>query len=173
MAKTKTKPAPEEEVDEDVEELDEDAEEETAPKGKKDEVTFGVADLAKLLTKKTGKEITPRSLRVLLRKMARDGSNRIDREIVAGNRARYDWSGPDDPEVKRIIKAVTAGELEEGKKEALEKLKAQKAAKQAAKKAEAEKAEGKKGKGAKAAAKKAAPVEDDDDEEFEIDEDDE
>ena len=166
-AKTRSKAAkakavevePEElEVDEDaeLEELEEDEATETAPKSKSngDDVVFGASDLAKLLTEQTGKTITPRDLRTLLRKMARDG--RLDREITAGNRTRYSWSGPKDPEVKKIVKAVTGGELEQGKREALAKLKEQKAAKQAAKAKEKAKAEGKK-------AKKAKVVEEDDD----------
>src|SRR6478609_620885 len=63
------------------------------------EPTFGVADLVKLIKEKLGKDTTTRELRTLLRKMARDG--RLDREIVAGNRARWEWSGPNDAEVKK------------------------------------------------------------------------
>lgn len=173
MAKsTKNKPKAEEVTEDEVEleELDADVEEDKPAKGKgkakTPEVTFGASDLAKHLSKVMEKEISARDLRTLIRKMAREDNPRIQREIVAGNRSRYDWSGLDDPEVKAIIKAVKAGELEQGKKEALDKLKASKAEKTAAKKAEKEKAEkaaAKKGKG-----KKAAPVEDDDDEEIEI-----
>lgn len=172
---TKSKPAPEpEEIDEELEELEEDEVEEE-PKGKKsaasDEVTFGVADLAKLISKKTGEEVTTRELRTLIRKMARDGSGRVNREVIPGNRSRYDWSGPNDPEVKAIIKAFTDGELEEDKKEKLAALKAKKDAERAAKKAEddgSEKAPAKK----TAAKKKAAPEPDEDeDEDLELDED--
>lgn len=143
-------------TDDELEELDEDEATEAAPKKKSkasddDEVVFGAADLAKLASKGRDKPITPRDLRTLLRKMARDG--RLNREITPGNRTRYSWSGPDDPEVKAILKALKAGELEQGKAEALAKLKEQKAAKQAAK-AKAEKKAGKKS--------KPAPVEDDD-----------
>jgi hypothetical protein len=151
----KLKPVPdvENDIDDDeLEELDEDEATESAPRKKKadDDVVFGASDLAKLASKGRDKPITPRDLRTLLRKMARDG--RLGREITAGNRTRYSWSGPEDPEVKVILKALKAGELEQGKAEALAKLKENKAAKQA-EKAKAEK---------KAA--KAAPVEDDDDE---------
>lgn len=124
------------EIDDELEELEETEVADKAPSkkgGAAEEVTFGAADLAKLLSEKTGKVITTRDLRTLLRKMAR--SSRLDREILPGNRARYNWSGPNDPEVKAVIKAVTGGELEAGKKEALAKLKEQKAAKTAAKKA--------------------------------------
>lgn len=157
-----TKPAkvvePDDVEDDDLEELEDDEATDSAPtKGGSDDVVFGASDLAKLLTEKTGKNITARDLRTLLRKMARDG--RLDREIKAGNRSRYSWSGPNDPEVKKIIKAVTSGELEEGKREALAKLKEQKAAKQAAK-----------AKADKKKAKKAKVVEEDDDEDIDDDE---
>jgi hypothetical protein len=171
-------PAPEPEVDEveleDDEELDEleaDEVEDAPKKSAAQEVTFGVSDLAKWLTQKFDKKVTPRELRTLIRKMARDGSGRVDRVITAGNRTRYDWpDGLKDPEVKAIVKAYKDGELEADKQEKLQALKDRKAAKDA---------EAGKGKG-KAAAKKAAaqkkaaaPVvdEDDEDEDLELDED--
>lgn len=164
--RAKAKPAPEPEVedldlddteveDEELEELDETEVADAAPKKKKsstsDEVAFGAADLAKLASEGRDKPITARDLRTLLRKMARDG--RLNREITPGNRTRYSWSGPNDPEVKAILKALKGGELEQGKQEALAKLKEQKAAKQAAK--------------AKSKAKKAKAVEVDEDEDDE------
>lgn len=134
----KAKPAPE--VDEEIEELEEledDSVEETKPakKGAAAAVTFGVADLAAHLSEKHNKKITTRELRMLIRKLARDG--RVDREIIPGNRSRYDWSGLGDPEVKRIIKAYEAGELEADKQEKLAELKKRGEAKRAAKKAAA------------------------------------
>lgn len=165
MAKA-TKAAKVEEVEDDeLEELDDEATESTA-KGKKaaEEEVWGVRNgLIPLIKEKTGKDYTPREVRTLLRKMARDGG-RIDREIVAGNKSRYAWDGPSDPEVKAIIKAVKGGEIEAGKKAALDKLKADKAAKTAA---TTEKPAGK--------AKKAAkpPVDEDDDDELEELDDDE
>lgn len=178
MAKTKGKKTKKEveEVVEDEEDLeledleedgdDDDEDEDEAPKkkkAKKQEVVFGASDLAALLAEKTGQNINARGLRVLLRKMARDG--RINREVTAGNRTRYNWSGPNDPEVKKIIKAVEGGEIEEGKKEALAKLKKDKASK-------TETPAKKKGKGKKAKKEvEPEPVEEDDDEEFEDDDD--
>jgi DNA-binding HxlR family transcriptional regulator len=164
MAKKKQ----EEEVEElelDDEELVEDEEPDEAPA--QDEVVFGASDLAKAATKLMGKEITARQVRVLLRKMARDG--RIEREIKQGNRTRYSWTGPKDPEVKMILKAIKDGELEQGQKEALEKLKAQKAEKKAA----AEKT-GKKGKKGKKAPEPEPEddADEDDDVDFELDDDD-
>lgn len=175
MAKQKQKEAPaevEETEDEEMEleELEEDADEaDEAPKkakGGQPEVTFGASDLAKHLSKELGKTITPRELRTQIRRMAREETPRVDREITAGNRSRYDWPlGLKDPEVKAIIKAVKAGELEAGKKEALDKLKEQKAAKKAAAGDDAPK--GKKGKKGKS----APEPEPDDDEIEEIGED--
>lgn len=169
-SKAKAKAAPEPEVDEleELEEVDGDEVEETG--GKKtaqQEVTFGASDLARYLTEKYGKSVTARELRTLIRKMARDGSNRVDREITAGNRTRYNWSGVKDPEVQAIIKAYAGGELEADKKAKLEELKKRKAEKKAAGE--------KTGKGKKGKGKKAAPpvVEvEDDDEDLELDDED-
>lgn len=171
MAKTATKKTKVEEPELDDDELetsDEDDVEDEAPakKSKTPEVTFGVSDLAKHLTEQ-GHKVDARGLRTLIRKMARDGSGRVDREVVAGNRTRYDWpKGLKDPEVKAIIKALEGGELEADKQEKLQALKERKAAKDK----DAKKITGKK---TKAGSKKAkpAPVEDDDDEDLELDED--
>jgi hypothetical protein len=183
-AKKKSKPAPEpkvedtelEEGDEELEELDEDEAEETPPakKSAAQDVIFGVSDLAKYLATKSGKKVTPRELRTLIRKMARDESGRVDREITPGNRTRYSWSGLKDPEVKAIIAAFNSGELEADKQAKLQELKDRKAKKDADKKAAAE--AGEKAATKKAGKKKKAePVEvdEEDDEELELDEDDE
>lgn len=180
----KPAPAPEpEEIEEELDELGDDEEFEeleeapaaAAPTGKKtrggsDNVTFGVAHLAEHLTAKTKKQVTTRELRTLIRKMARDGKNRVQREIVAGNRSRYDWPlGLKDPEVKQIIAAYEGGEATEAKVEALTALKERNAAQRAAKKAAAPAPTAK-----KAAAKKPAPpVEENDDEELDFDDDEE
>lgn len=158
MAKKASKPAVEE-LDDEIEELDDD-EPTPAKKGKaatEDEV-WGVRDLIKVLKKHTEKEYTPREVRTLLRKLAREG--KLDREIVAGNKTRYSWSGPDDPEVKLILKAVKGGAIEAGKKEALDKLKADKAKKAAAKGDTPTKGK----------SKKSAPPADEDDEDDDDDE---
>lgn len=159
-AKAKAPEAPEEL--EELEEVDGDEVVESgAKKGGQEEVTFGASDLAAHLSEKTGKKVTPRELRTLIRKMARDGSNRVNREIVPGNRTRYNWSGLEDPEVQAIIAAFEGGELEADKQAKLAELKANKEKKKAEKKTKEEKA----GKSKKAKAK----VEDDDD--LELDED--
>lgn len=126
--RAKAKAAPEPEVDEvEVDEVDE------APASSSKEVAFGVSDLVGLIDTKLKKKTTTRELRTLLRKMARDG--RLNREIVPGNRARWEWSGPTDPEVKKVLQAFKAGELEADKQEKLAALKERKAQKQAEKKA--------------------------------------
>lgn len=152
------KPAPEPEVDEDDE--DEDDEEETPAPAKKrrpakkakaapveddddDEapakakrtppkrapIEFGTAWLAEHLEGKTGNTYTSYDLRVLLRKLAKNGV--LDREVGV-ERARYEFSGPKDPVVIEIVKAVKSGAVEKSKKEALDKLKENSAAKKAA-----------------------------------------
>ena len=64
--------------------------------------------------------------------------SRLDREIVAGNRDRWEWTGPEDPEVETILEAYEAGELDEDKKEKLQALKDKKAKQRAEAKAAAE-----------------------------------
>lgn len=173
MAKKNAKPKAAE-----VEELDESTDEaveetESKGKGKADEVTFGVKHLADHLSAELGKTITTRDLRTQIRRMAREDKPRVAREVVPGNRTRYDWpKGLKDPEVKRIIKAVTEGELEEGKKAALEKLKADKAAKKAAGEPTGKKGKGK-GKKGKATKPDPEPDSDDDDvDEIDVEDDD-
>lgn len=131
MAKTKDK-APAATESDQLEELEDDEVTEDKPSkgGSQQSVTFGVSDLAKHLSGVTGKEVKPRDLRTQIRRMAREENARVNREITAGNRTRYDWpDGLKDPEVKAIIAAVTGGEMEEGKKAALQALKDRKASK--------------------------------------------
>jgi len=116
-----------------------------APKAAEAEVveeeTFGVSDIVELIKVRTGKVVKTRDLRILLRKMARDG--RLNREIIAGNRNRWTWSGPEDPEIDAILDAYEAGELEQDKQEKLQALKDRKAKQKAeAAAAAAEEAEG-------------------------------
>lgn len=154
--------------DEELEELAED--EAPAAKAKKgsDEVEFGVADLCKLAKEKLDKDYSTRDMRTLLRKMAREDTARVNREVIPGNRARYNWpGGPKNPEVKAILKAIAGGEIEEGRKAALAKLKADKAAKDAA---EGGKAKGKGKKGGKKG--KSAPAETEEVEEVDFEDED-
>lgn len=163
-SKAKEAEAPAEELDE-LDEVDGAEVEETGGKGGGDEVTFGASDLAKHLSETSGKTVTPRELRTLIRKMARDGSGRVNREIKAGNRTRYNWSGVDDPEVQKIIEAFNSGELEADKKAKLDELKANKAKKKA-EKAKAKEADEKKGKSKGKGKSKST-----DDDELDLDED--
>lgn len=168
--KAKSKKAAEAPVEsdatEELEELESEEVETTGAKGgSQQEVTFGASDLAKHLSETSGKTVSARELRTLIRKMARDGSNRVNREITAGNRTRYNWSGIDDPEVQKIIAAFNGGELEADKKAKLEELKANKAAKKAAGEATGKK--GKKGK--KAKAEPVVEEEDGDEEDLDLD----
>jgi len=165
-AKKTAEPAPVETDELELEEVDEEEAAPTAKKSAQQEVTFGASDLAKLLGEKAGKPVSTRELRTLIRKMARDGSGRVNREITAGNRTRYNWSGPNDPEVQAIIAAFEGGELEADKQAKLAELKERKAAKKAAGEPTGKKA--KKGKG-KAA--KAAPAVEVEDEDLELDDD--
>lgn len=157
-----------EDLDEDLEleELEEAVEEETKPKKARakraDAPAFGIQELCALIEQETGKAHSPREVRTLLRKMARDNSGRINREITPDNRSRYSWSGEDDPEVQAVIAAITGGELEAEKKAALDALKNRKAA--GGKKAPAKK---------KAAAKKTPPPADEEEEDDDLEEDDE
>ena len=163
MATRKKAPAKQAEVEEvELEELDasEGSDEAPAKKGG-DEVTFGAADLARLANEKFGTKYDARTIRTLLRKMAREDKPRINREIQQGNRTRYNWSGPDDPEVVAVLDAIKGGEIEEAKQKALADLKEKSAAKKAAKKAEKEAKEAAKGKKGKKA--------DDADEEVDLD----
>lgn len=146
MAKKAAAPVEDDEVDE-VEEA------ETSTKAAEPEV-WGVRNLIALIKAKTEKEYSPREVRTLLRKLAREGGG-VEREIIAGNKSRYSWTGADDPEVKAVLKAVKGGAIEAAKKAALDKLKSDKAAKNAAKASTDAKA----GKG-----KAAAPAADDEDE---------
>lgn len=149
------------EGDEDMDELEEDEVSEakpvTAKKKASDDIVFGIQDLIALIKDKTGEVTDGRAIRTLIRKMARDNSGRVNREITPGNRTRYNWTGPNDPEVLNILKAFKAGELEAEKQAKLTALKEQKAAKTAAKKAsEAEGDDEETPKPKKPAAKKTA-----------------
>lgn len=163
-ATKKAKPAPVVEPDE----LEDELEELDDTKKGSDEVTFGASDLARHLSEGRDKAITPREIRTLIRKMARDGSGRVQREIIAGNRSRYNWSGLNDPEVKKIIAAFNNGELEADKQEKLAALKERKTAQKAAAAAAGDTPPAK-ATTKKATTKKAAAVVEEDDEELELD----
>lgn len=158
MAKKSAAPVVDDEDEVELEDLEEEADDDEAPaksKAKTEDEVWGVQSLIALIKEKTGKVYKPREVRTLLRKMAREDGT-IDREIIAGNKSRYSWSGPDDPEVKAVLKQVKGGAIETAKKAALDKLKSDKAKKTAAKQTADAKA-------TKAKSKKTAPPADDDD----------
>jgi hypothetical protein len=166
---TKAKAAPVEEPDEDefediedetadedledLEELEEEAEEEEAPAKPKRTTKataakaatapkFGSAELAAYITESTGEKYDGRGIRMLLRKLAKDG--KLDRQ-VGEPRDRYSFTGPNDPTVKQVLAMVKSGEAKAMKQAGLQAVKdkaeAKKAAAKAAKEAEVENAE--------------------------------
>lgn len=170
------KPAPEpeavedefEDVEDDLEEIGEDDEDETpAPKTKakkaaasgdkpkrtppqRPAIQFGSSWLASHITEVTGETFDSRGIRMLLRKLAKDGA--LEREVGV-TRERYEFTGPDDETVKAVVSMVKSGAAKELKQAGLQKVKDAAAAKKAA-----------------AAAAKAEAAETEDDE-FEDDED--
>lgn len=124
--KKKAKAVEPEEIEMDEVELEEGVEDEApAPKAKKkapsrEAVAFGTNELAAHVNEATGKDYDAYSLRILLRKLAKEGV--IERDDSTG-RARYSFSGPKDPQVKAIVKAVKEGAAEKAKAERLEGLK--------------------------------------------------
>lgn len=134
-ATKKAQPVEIDEVDEvEVDEVEEAPAKKAAPK--RPVVEFGTKELAEHVNAETGKSYDAYALRILLRKLAKEGV--ITRDDSTG-RARYSFTGPKDPQVKAIIKAVKEGGAEKAKTERLEGLKEKRKAspkKKAAKKAE-------------------------------------
>lgn len=134
-ATKKAQPVEIDEVDEvEVDEVEEAPKKKAAPK--RPVVEFGTKELAEHVNAETGKTYDAYALRILLRKLAKEGV--ITRDDSTG-RARYSFTGPKDPQVKAIIKAVKEGGAEKAKTERLEGLKEKRKAspkKKAAKKAE-------------------------------------
>lgn len=139
------KPAVEEIVEEDFElDADEAVEVEEAPKAKKaaaPKIEFGTKELAAHVNAETGSSYDAYNLRILLRKLTKDGV--LERTESEG-RSRYSFTGPDDAQVIAIVEAVKSGAAEKAKEERLEKLKADRKEKKPATK----KAAGKKAKAA-------------------------
>lgn len=112
-----------EEEDEDLE-LEEDDEEDEAPAPKKKAAKtrkapattkgtdgYGISWLADHISDTTGKSTSPAGVRVLLRKMAKDDTSPLSRE-VGEDRSRYTFTGENDKVVKAVIKAVKGGALD-------------------------------------------------------------
>lgn len=151
-----------EDGDDELEELEEDEEPAPAPKTKRAKaapaadgekpkrqppvrptIEFGSPWLAAYVTENTDETYDARGIRMLLRKLAKDGA--LNREVGV-TRERYEFTGEDDPTVVRVLEMVKSGAAKALKQEGLQAVKDKAEAKRAAKKA------------AKAA---ATPVEDD------------
>lgn len=91
----------------------------------------GTAWLAETVNEKCGTSYTSYQLRVLLRKLTKDG-------VIERGEGRYSFKGVSDPAVKEVIKAVKSGALDEDRKKGTEKAKAKSTKKRAAKKAKPE-----------------------------------
>jgi DNA-binding transcriptional ArsR family regulator len=99
----------------------------SAPKA--EPIEYGSAWLVEHVNEQAGTSYTASTLRILLRKLTRDGV--LERE--AEGRQRYNFpKGANDPQVKAIVKAVKGGAAEKAKQERLDGLKEQRAAKKSA-----------------------------------------
>lgn len=122
-------------VEEDFDiELDADEEVEEAPKAKKstkkaaaekpakapvEKIEFGSAWLAEHVNAEAGTSYDAYNLRILLRKLRKEGTLVHDGE----GRARYSFTGAEDPQVVAIVEAVKSGAAEKAKAERLDELK--------------------------------------------------
>lgn len=153
-AAPKAAPAPEPEADEFEEDLEDDADleeleerddepaKEEKPKRKpptRPKIDFGSPELASYVTEKTGESYSARDIRMLLRKLAKDG--KLAREVGV-DKQRYEFTGPNDQTVKLVLRMIQDGTAKALKQEGLQKVKdlaaERKAAKAAAAEAEAE-----------------------------------
>lgn len=64
---------------------------------------FGTNELLEHVNTKTGKSLDPKALRVVLRQLAEDG---VVERTVGEDRARYSFSGVNDPQVKAVVAKV-------------------------------------------------------------------
>lgn len=111
--------------------------------------------LAEHVNKVTGAEYDARSIRMLLRKLAKDG--KLQREVGV-DRGRYSFSGPNDPIAKAVVTMVKSGEAAEMKKAAIDEMKAKVNKNVPEAPAKAAPAKATKAAPAKAVATKAAPA---------------
>lgn len=101
---------------------------EAAP-AKAEAIEFGSAWLVDHVNTEAGTSYSASALRILLRKLTREGVLNRDSE----GRQRYNFpKGANDPQVKAIVKAVKSGAGEKAKQERLDALKEQRAAKKTA-----------------------------------------
>lgn len=92
-------------------------------------IEFGTKELAAHVNKEAGTSYDAYNLRILLRKLTKDG---VLERVESEGRSRYSFTGPKDPQVVAIVKAVKSGAAEKAKQERLDKLKADRAATKAA-----------------------------------------
>lgn len=88
----------------------------------------GAAWLAEHVNSTCGTSMDGYGIRILLRRLVKEGT-------IERGEGRYSFTGPRDPQVVAVVKAVKAGEVDKAKSERLEKLKEAKATKAPAKKA--------------------------------------
>lgn len=88
----------------------------------------GTTWLAEHVNSETGSNFDGYAIRILLRKLTKDG-------VIERGEGRYNFGGPRDKTVLAVVKAVKSGEADKAKSERLEGLKAKKAAAAPAKKA--------------------------------------
>lgn len=123
-----------------------------APRG--EAIEYGSSWLVEHVNEQAGTSYTASALRILLRKLTKDGV--LDRD--SDGRQRYNFpKGAKDPQVIQIVKAVKGGAAEKAKQERLDNLKEQRKTTKAApaKKARTRKA--------------VAEVEEDDDDDLDVD----
>ena len=135
----------EDDEDEDEDEDDEEEEEPAPKKGKKGKKGSSKKQSRSRTTDgKVGTQeladhlgITPRDLRMLLRKL------QIPKDEET---SRYEWSSMNHPQVKKIVKAHKSGATKEAKQEGLDKLKSKKTSKADKKQSSGKSSKSKKGK---------------------------
>ena len=140
-ARKPVKKVVEEEAEDDEEEDDEEEEvvvkkpakkaatKKAAPKAKTtDDDALGTAWLVEHVNETLGTEHPATAVRVVLRRLAKNG--KLDRE-VGETRSRYAFTGPTDPVVKAVVKAIKDGAIKADRDEKLGALKAKKASKKA------------------------------------------
>lgn len=85
----------------------------------------GTAWAAEQVSTKVGQEISAYQLRIVLRRLAKNGT--IERE-----EGRYQFSGVNDPAIKAAVQAIKGGALKKDTEEGTSKAKAKSTAKKAA-----------------------------------------
>jgi hypothetical protein len=130
----------------------------------------GTAWLAEYINDQLGTEVDGYKVRILLRQLTKEG-------VIEREEGRYNFTGPKDPQVVAVLRAVKSGKLEKANSARLDDLKAKRAAKKTAavedeeettpaRKARARSrtaAAAKKAAPSRTRRAKAAPVEDDED----------